>query len=259
MQQLPGISDINRRIDDLSAEGMYRLQQKIVKSTDKPHDTSLRSKMMWAGLGALTSLAAGAAIPRALLRNKAATIAAMTAGGAITGYFAPSLGNVVLEGKQGVVSPQRARQVFKDAYNISDRSIDRIKDDIAEIRENSEKSRQQIKTAGLMQFVAKGAAKGTATLAGAVGKSLTPGGWTRYYRRAGKSVPFGVSAFKWGVRGTAAYGGVRGGMALHSQLSGPRSRENYTTLLRNNVLAGNIHPSELSPQDLASVQNLGLK
>ena len=49
------------------------------------------------------------------------------------------------------------------------------------------------------------------------------------------------------------------GYKLNKGSKTPKSGRDYNTLIRNNVLAGNISKDELSLRDLQSVRKLGLK
>ena len=93
-------------------------------------------------------------------------------------------------------------------------------------------------------------AKAPGWVAGGVGKGLTTPLWS-------KNV--GIPAKAWGLatQGAAGYGVYRGIKALNQKkrLSGT----NYATMLRNNVLAGNLKSDELSQTDLLAVRRLGMR
>lgn len=247
MLNLPIPEKVREKAYDIQAEIPYQMMRKVIKPTDKPVDTSVKSKLLWAGLSGIASLAATAAIPRLILKVRTPVPALLggAATGALLGYLTPSLHNVVLEGKRGDVPEARARAVFKEAYNIPDKSLAKLQRAAREVKEDMSKQSGIISAAGR---VVRG-------FGGAVGKSFLPsrlGGFA-------KTAPVGVKAFKWGVRGAAGVGAVAGGMKLHRRFGGPRSGADYTTMLRNNILAGKIRPEELSLADLASVQKLGLR
>jgi hypothetical protein len=61
------------------------------------------------------------------------------------------------------------------------------------------------------------------------------------------------------TRGGTVAGLGAGGYAGYKAATAPRSRPDYTTFLRNNLIAGNIQPQELNPQDLQSVRQLGMR
>ena len=74
-----------------------------------------------------------------------------------------------------------------------------------------------------------------------------------------KGKPIGNKIFTWGSRiglGAGAYGA---GKYVYNKMPGVPAQPNYTTSMRNNVLAGKISPEEMDPQDLADVRSLGMK
>lgn len=114
-----------------------------------------------------------------------------------------------------------------------------------------------------------GLARGTGTLAKTFGAGLAmnlgkPG--TRIASRMlgrDPSKPLGIAtrAFGLGTLAGTGYGAYRGGKwayRKYNQTHAPVQRT-YTAMLRNNLLAGNIRPEELGPEDMASVQRLGMK
>jgi hypothetical protein len=103
----------------------------------------------------------------------------------------------------------------------------------------------------------QGVGKGVAWTGGQIMKGALPAAKDSF---TGK-VPLHAAA-----RGLIVKGGLVGGamvgvpMAL-SKITNPEqtSRSNYTTYLRNNMLRGTIHSSQMSPNDLSDVQRLGMK
>lgn len=63
------------------------------------------------------------------------------------------------------------------------------------------------------------------------------------------------------VLGGTAVGGYTGGKALYNYARRQRDTRagEYTTLLRNNILAGRVNPQELSTADMTSVRELGMR
>lgn len=78
-------------------------------------------------------------------------------------------------------------------------------------------------------------------------------------RRVPKRAPLGEKVWGAVVKGSALGGAGYGGYKLYKNLSRPRSKQDYTTFLRNNIIAGNIKPEELTSTDLESVKKLGLR
>lgn len=58
---------------------------------------------------------------------------------------------------------------------------------------------------------------------------------------------------------TSRLGLGAGGYALYKAMPGAPAQPNYTTALRNSVLAGKMSPDELSQEDLTSVKALGMQ
>jgi len=63
------------------------------------------------------------------------------------------------------------------------------------------------------------------------------------------------------VKGTALVGGMTATSATIGKITNPtvESGANYTTYLRNNVLAGRINPNQLGADDLADIKRLGMR
>jgi hypothetical protein len=90
---------------------------------------------------------------------------------------------------------------------------------------------------------------------GVLGKSYLKG-----LRKTPKNAPLGEKVFGGVAKGTAMYGAYVGGSKLYKGLKDKKgSKRDYTTFLRNNMLAQNIRPSELSQVDHDAVIALGMK
>lgn len=105
-------------------------------------------------------------------------------------------------------------------------------------------------------------AAGKATAGGLAMNFGKPGGTVaRKFFGMAKDAPFTASQrlFGLGATGGALYGGFKGGQAIYNLRKKHMTpyQTNYTAMLRNNMLAGNIQPGELSQEDIASVQRLG--
>lgn len=58
-----------------------------------------------------------------------------------------------------------------------------------------------------------------------------------------------------GTLGAVGYGGYK----AHQAITAPRSGQNYTTYLRNQMLTGNVQPGQVDTQDLTKVRDLGMR
>jgi hypothetical protein len=91
-----------------------------------------------------------------------------------------------------------------------------------------------------------------------IGKGFTKDVFGAAFSRA-KGKGIGHNLFAWGSRIGLGAGTYGGGKSIYNKLSRPPAQPNYTTALRNNILAGNLSPDELNMEDLRSVRGLGMK
>jgi len=152
---------------------------------------------------------------------------------------------------------------MKNAGKISEKEQNEI---LAKITNPSIKHSQLEKLFEKKAGIASGAGKMLWGLTRDVGKA----GWKGLNPRSGllrgEKTPFLRKAWTGLTYGGLATGGLYGTSKLQQRLStdvGPdhtkRSGANYTTFLRNNILSGDIQPSELNQRDLISVRRLGTK
>jgi hypothetical protein len=100
----------------------------------------------------------------------------------------------------------------------------------------------------------------------ALGRGLLPMGGgplgRASMRAVGRTKPFPVSqrVFGWGVKGAAGIGAYKGISAASGAMDNAQNfkANQYTTALRNNMLAGNVSPAELSVPDMESVRKQGM-
>ena len=110
-----------------------------------------------------------------------------------------------------------------------------------------------IKMSGLWGAAA-GAVRGAYGLAKGTAKNVIGAAFS-----STKGKPLGNKIFTWGSRiglGAGAYGA---GKYVYNRLPGAPAQPNYTTAMRNNVLAGKTSPEEMSQQDLTDVRTLGMR
>lgn len=117
---------------------------------------------------------------------------------------------------------------------------------------------QQAMKAGFVESLAKEASY--AAFGGFAGKAIKMGaGLVKDFGR-GLKMPIkgnktiGETALSVGSKGIAAYGVYKAGDAIIQRSKQP----NYVNYLRNQVLAGNIKPEEMTESDLTAVRKLGV-
>jgi len=208
----------------------YEVTKKTIKPDAKPVDASMRSKLMFSALSGLMSLATTSALSKTLLKTKAAPslLVAQGLAGAASGFFAPDIVNIITKEKQGKISHEDAMKSINEMGST-------------------------INSATIPQYLSKEAAvfKVLKSIGKHTGKAAAvPIGL------AGRGV--GATARKFPkLTAVATVGGL--GYGAHRVLKRPNTfKPNYTTHVRNNVLAGNISSSSLSQRDLKDVRKLGL-
>lgn len=162
--------------------------------------------------------------------------------GTIFGAYGPDIKNAIIRSKQDPSQKDEALRVIRLARSKS--------------------------TVGLEKKAFWGSlARGGLTAAKTVGYGMLPMGKGKF-GRFGRGL-FGITgtptlahrAWGLGVKAGVGTGAFYGGRAAYRKIKSemnPRSGE-YTTFLRNNMLAGKIQPSELSLPDMESVRRLGMK
>jgi len=119
------------------------------------------------------------------------------------------------------------------------------------------------KTSGLEDITIKGI-KGIGHLGKVIGYGLVPMGKGKLgvigMKIVGRKNQFPLShkIFGLGVKSGIATGAYLGGKELY-KLINEKKYQNYTTLLRNNILTGRIQPDELNEEEIEAVKELGLK
>jgi len=112
-----------------------------------------------------------------------------------------------------------------------------------------------------------GAARGIGSVGKGIGYGLLPMGKGKFSTGVRKSFGFtntptlSHKAFGLAVKGGAGYGLYRGGKAVYDTVkrNTDTGAGEYTTMLRNNMLSGNIQPNELSVEDMESVRQRGMR
>jgi len=251
---------------------------KTVKPTDKPLGDEFADKLRWSALGTIASAAIAASpILPALLRKKVSfkeayklkkvPVAVSGMAGAAFGWNAPSVHNKYLEYIQKKVPKENAQEAYSELVGTTKR----VQEEAPLFFKKSSyiEKRALLSTFAKRFVIGTGKAIGTgvaATTKGAtkfIGKGLagTPKTIPSIAVKGGyrRSVLGGIHT--WGVRGGVGALGAAGlmGASRLYQARKKLSGQNYTTFLRNNILAGNIKPEQLSQEDLVAVRKLGMR
>lgn len=223
----------------------HRVARSVAKPTDKIKDVTTKDRIRHSMLSGLISLAANPILSKIIARNKKISVPlllANTAASAATGYFTPDIANIIRREVRGDISKKEAKKLIRDLEEPSRKTFKETKE-ISELYGGLKKQSSVVgKTLGF-------ARKGISGAGSLLWKGMFPG----------RNPSFGRKALSFGVRSGALAGAGYGTYKGVRYLSGPRSGSNYTTFLRNQLLAGNIQPGELSQRDLVSVRRLGMK
>lgn len=171
----------------------------------------------------------------------------MTVGG--SKLFRRKIGtrNVLLGALAGVMSPIIHNRVVRLNDIAAARNEDVSMDKLRSVFDTS----RHVKTAGLgsgADRIAAKAANAVFKTAKAAASGLLP---TKANAKLGEKV-VGYAA-KGAAIGTAGYFGAK-----KIFKGGQKSKNDYTTYLRNGLVAGTIKPNEISPLDLAKVKEMGM-
>ena len=230
----------------------HAVTRPIAKRESDINEATTKDRIMLSALGALTGLAATPALSRLIFKNKKLSIPLMLANAAslaTTGYFSPDIANTIRKEVKGEITPEEAKRsisVFEDPSK-------KVFKETKEVSELYSKGfKKQTAFAGkAFELAGRGIKRG--------GELLFKGIYPRYGIDKGVKTPFSRRMLSYGVRGGLLAGAGYGGYKGIRHLSGPRSGQNYTTFLRNQLLAGNVQPGELSRNDLVAVRKLGMR
>lgn len=243
----------SRAIDvesDISYRGIKsRLKDGEIK------EVSQKDKLIWAALGGLLGLGGSIITPKIIPALAKAlpkgrfpfpVTAAITGSSASLGYFSPDMQNLAMRDKAGLISSEEAEDINRSYGRIQHGITDRVyRSPLSNIDNDSiEKS-----ASTFLGTVASGLVTGTKKTSKALWHGLK-------YSPQKRTLP--GTAWSYAVKGGAAGGAIYGAHRARKSLYKKRSGSNYTTFLRNNVLAGHVQPSELSRSDMVSVKKLGM-
>ena len=247
---IDGISDkIEDKLIGLEAQFPLAITPKLDPESI-PSDG--KSRAMYAAIGALAGLAAsGALVPlvtRGRFRFSKPQIAAITASTAFSGATFPEVHEIALAKQRGDITNEEAVAKYKKEY-VPDKYFSRL-------AQKLEKRGMDKSAATPSMFGA--ALKQTSKFTGRVGGTAVKEYASALTQRPWKG-NLGERTFGLAVKGATGYDLYRGARGIQKQYGGIKSGQNYTTFIRNQVLAGNVQPTELSQQDLISVRKLGLR
>ena len=229
------IASADQFIKGSLADPKIGLSKEIYKTFTKPGEEkktySTADRLLMAGLAGLTASGAGYGISRLLNKNKKtiplALLAAPAFAAATTGFFHPELRNATID-YHGHKDDKKLKEEVK-------RIILRKKD--------------IEKKAGIVG----GIARGTGTALSTVGRTVWNG------LKFGGKPTTGQKITRFITKGTALGGLGYGAYKGYEHLAKPRSEGNYTTFLRNNILAGNISGNEVTDNEKKQIDELGMR
>jgi len=248
---------------DLTSDIKRKIMLHPSVNADSKVDDSFKTRMLMAGLGGLSTLALSGGISKFIRKIPATNIAAGTALGASSGFFAPDIHNILHEHRKGNLSKEELKQEFRRigraemyAFNKGIETGDFATD---YMKKNA--SAASIVSGGVGGAITSGIKNGIKSGIGGtlkagfnVAKEIPRG----IFHIPKKTDAIGTKVFSYAAKGGAIGAGVAGVAAGAKELQRPRSATNYDTFLRNNVLSGDIKPNELSSSDRQSVHNLGM-
>ena len=231
-----------------SSKALELSSKKIIKPDTPMANESFRNRALLAGIGSISGAGASLALKQIPRYSKFFTpqkIVALGIAGGVAGFASPSIVNRIKKQMQEGKKNKAGEIAFQHANDLL--NYKKIVEDSAN------------KHFGIQKHAFIGAA---ARRVGSM--ALGAGGflgstWMRGMAGAPKSSGFATKALSTGIRlgtaGAIGYGAYRG----YKALSAPRSGANYTTYLRNQMLAGNIKSDEVPVEDLEQVRKLGLR
>lgn len=245
------------KIDDTLDKWERKIVGKAVKPDQEPVSDTSKDKMIAAGLGAIMGLSFSTLGPMLVRSIKPVwkripirSAAAITLGSSLAGATAPSLVNSIVSERRGEIPEGSAEKEFKERQML-ERDIENAVAAFPTFKKSAGLLTTPLRMAGnFARFGGKKAGQGALGLAKSVGEGLVSNPFSR---------KAGIGRRAWGltVQGAAGFGAYKGVKAARSRrrLSGT----NYTTMLRNNMLAGNIKTNEVSQADLIRVRNMGMR
>jgi len=227
------------------------LSKRGIKAEDEMKEVTSRDKLKWGAIGGIGTLAASIGVPllvarirRKPVRFSIPDLMVNTAIGSSVGYFSPEIRNKMIQEARGEITPEELKRSLRE-YGRRETKVEQKFQGFADTMEMD-------KQAGLPSFAFRVLGKGIKHGVPATGHLLWQG------LRTGKNRPIGTRIWSAAFKGGAGVGAVYG---LHSynQRYKNRSRANYNTFLRNQLLKGNVRPGEVPASDYAAVRKMGLR
>lgn len=234
---------------------------KTIKPTDRPLSDEFADRVRWSALSSLVGMAIAASpmLFKKKFKDVKIPITAFGLGGVPLGWNLPRVHNKYLDYIKGETTKKDAQK----AYN-------KLVEEETDIRKRAPvlfKKTAFLSTATRLGGAATGKIfRGAATAAKGTGKFVGQG------LMPIKKINTGLVTKKklWGRRGMLHAYSVRGGLGIAGvagAIGGTRafqskrklSGQDYTTFLRNNILAGNIKPEQLSQHELVAVRMMGMR
>lgn len=247
------IDSLKEKAGEIKSNAIVDASHAIARPAAKPDgeikDITFKDRMMHSALNGIAALAVTGAFSKIFKRKTSLPLyLANAAAGAATGYFTPDVANIFNAEARGDIDKQEAKRLLRTLDKSSIKAFDETKE-VAELYGGINKKAAFVKS---VKNIAVKGAKGTGGL-------LWKGMFPRYKILEGAKTPFRRKVLSFGVRGGALAGAGYGAFKGVQQINAPRSGQNYTTFLRNQMLAGNVQPEELSQRDLISVRKLGMR
>jgi len=258
---------------------LNRLVYKIGKKTagDKPVEITAKSRIrdaiiMTAATGIAETLAraAGSKLPPKIIKNLA-HIGLGSPTGKIKLFnvksFVPNLAAATIMGAaQGdlrnmIINARNNNEPIKDVMRKMKEYEKQF--DVPEYDSFNKSAAMRMPGRNLFKMLS-GAGGAAVHTAKTVGYGLLPMGKGKLGRASmklvGRTKPFPLSHKVYGtaVKATALTGGFLGGRSVYRKIKGSGYKEDYTTFLRNNLLAGKIRPEELNTKEMEEVRELGM-
>ena len=224
--------------DEYSEKIERRIADKVIKPDDEPFGETNRDKLLAAGLGAMSGMVFSMAPILFKKKPRLRNIIEDTLKGGVIGITAPTIANMILKEKRGDIPSSTIDEEFEKRREL-EQDVDKV---IAAYPFD--------KKAGLLTTPLRLVSKAGQNVGGALWKGTLTNPFN-------KKLGIGERAWGLAVKGGMAYGGVKGISGIRNARQ--RSGTNYTSMIRNNTLAGNIKPGELSQADLLSIRQLGMK
>ena len=251
------LSSIEYNISNIINKPSESLRRNIYKIAIKPEsekkDYNISHRLMLAGLAGGIAAGGGIGISKALKKMnpkifkgkiKIPALVLSSLSSAALGYFHPDIRNAVID-YHAHKDEKRLKEDIKQYLN-SEKNIRAKGNEVLETySQNNEMSKQS-------EWV-KPVIKGIGNITSTIGKTIAGG-----FAFGGKP-SIGQKVTRIAVKGTTLGGLGYGVYKGYQAVSRPQSTDNYTTFLRNNMLAGNISSNEITDREKSQINDLGMR